>query len=206
MNRRGGRNSISSLYSSRESSTCSTSSTRSNKSIRNFSEQYRDVTPNFSTTTADSSSDDEIAKEDDSYSPYLKKESSPFPSVYQPPPLVVVPQRSQPQVSTETPASDNTTPEDSNNQFRRGKRRHFWTPLELRALETGMNEFGTQWAKILRIYGGTHGPLRNRSSVQLKDKARNEKLKRIKYNLDLGIFRIATGGDDISDGELEDDD
>ncbi|CAG8457076.1 772_t:CDS:1 [Funneliformis caledonium] len=196
------------MSSSRSSSTCSTSSTRSNTSIRNFSEQYRDVTPSFSTTTADSSSDDEIAKEDDSFSPYLKKESSPvsqFPSVYQPPPLVVVPQRSQPQVSTEHPASDNP-PEHFNNQFRRGKRRQFWTPVELKALEIGMNEFGTQWAKILRLYGGTHGPLRNRNSVQLKDKARNEKKRRIKYNLELGIFHIASGGEDISDYELEYDD
>ncbi|CAG8557402.1 10110_t:CDS:1 [Acaulospora morrowiae] len=76
------------------------------------------------------------------------------------------------------------------------KARSKWTSAELEALEEGMNLFGTSWVQILEKYGRAGGPLRNRNPVQLKDKARNEKLRRIKMEVPLGIFEKATGGYD----------
>ncbi|CAG8672967.1 7170_t:CDS:2 [Funneliformis caledonium] len=72
-------------------------------------------------------------------------------------------------------------------------RRIKWTQEELDALEKGMNEHGTNWETILLFYGPPGGPLKNRNSIQLKDKARNEKRRREKEGLQLGIFEKATG-------------
>ncbi|CAG8518991.1 12134_t:CDS:1 [Acaulospora colombiana] len=74
------------------------------------------------------------------------------------------------------------------------KTRSRWTSTELKALEQGMELFGTSWAQIIEKYGRENGPLSNRNPVQLKDKARNEKLRRLKMELPLGIFEKATGG------------
>ena len=73
------------------------------------------------------------------------------------------------------------------------KQRIKWTQEELDALEKGMIEYGTNWKTILLFYGPPEGPLKNRKSTQLKDKARNEKRRREKERLPLGIFEKATG-------------
>ncbi|CAG8475649.1 14240_t:CDS:1 [Cetraspora pellucida] len=70
------------------------------------------------------------------------------------------------------------------------QKRHKWTDLELHYLECGMEEFGTSWKDILKKYGKPHGPLRNRSAVNLKDKARNEKARRIRNGITLGSFEL----------------
>jgi hypothetical protein len=225
-------------HSSRSSSSSSSSASMARNA--NFDKDYRESTP-FSTTTADTSSDDDSGIAHDTTPATPTTPTTPTPIVFKPkkqispvftsphfppPPSVVVSQLSpQPQIKSqpqtqlqpqpqpseiselpelpELPVSDNI--DDEFNHFRRVKKRIFWTHLELEALENGMKEFGTQWARILRMYGGNHGPLRNRSAVQLKDKARNEKLRRIKSKQDLGVFCMATGGDDITEDELVDD-
>ncbi|GBC09121.1 hypothetical protein RclHR1_08610008 [Rhizophagus clarus] len=197
------------------------SSASSNNS--NFDERYRDASP-ISTTTTDSSDDDNgTARDTAPTTPTTPTKCSPFKPnkelspVLQIPSLTTSPHFSLPSlpsvvISQSTPhrpappepsVSDNI--HEDFNHFRRMKKRNYWTALELDALESGMKEFGTQWARILRMYGGDHGPLRNRNAVQLKDKARNEKLRRIKSGLDLGVFCMATGGEDITEDELVDD-
>ncbi|CAG8532298.1 17201_t:CDS:10 [Acaulospora colombiana] len=72
------------------------------------------------------------------------------------------------------------------------KRRSKWSNLELETLEKGMEEYGTSWVKILEVHGKPHGHLRDRTAVQLKDKARNEKMRRARERIPTGIFEIAT--------------
>lgn len=67
------------------------------------------------------------------------------------------------------------------------KLRSEWSHTELNALIEGMREFGTSWAQIKSKYENV---LYNRTPVQLKDKARSEKERRIKSDLPLGIFEI----------------
>ncbi|CAG8530839.1 19309_t:CDS:2, partial [Gigaspora margarita] len=73
-----------------------------------------------------------------------------------------------------------------------GQKRSKWTDLELNYLERGMEEFGTRWEDILKHYGRPHGALRNRTAMNLKDKARNEKARRIRDGIQLGVFKLAT--------------
>ncbi|CAG8820644.1 5389_t:CDS:1, partial [Racocetra persica] len=68
-----------------------------------------------------------------------------------------------------------------------------WTNEELQALEDGMREYGTHWVQILEKHGSSSGPLRNRTQIQLKDKARNEKQRRMKAGMDVGVFAQASG-------------
>jgi Myb-like DNA-binding domain len=65
-----------------------------------------------------------------------------------------------------------------------------WTQEELKELEGGMKKFGTNWSLILSM---SSGPLSNRTAVQLKDKARNEKRRREREGTPLGVFQKATG-------------
>ncbi|CAG8534992.1 15917_t:CDS:2 [Racocetra fulgida] len=68
-----------------------------------------------------------------------------------------------------------------------------WSNEELQALEDGMREYGTHWVQILEKHGSSSGPLRNRTQIQLKDKARNEKQRRMKAGMDVGVFAQASG-------------
>ncbi|CAG8659966.1 9750_t:CDS:2 [Acaulospora morrowiae] len=98
--------------------------------------------------------------------------------------------REEPSYST---SDDNLETIKTEQQVKKPRhRRSKWSNLELETLEKGMEEYGTSWAKILDVYGKPHGHLRNRTSVQLKDKARNEKLRRTRENISPGIFDIAT--------------
>ena len=65
-----------------------------------------------------------------------------------------------------------------------------WIQEELNELEKGMKKFGTNWSLILDM---ADGPLKTRTTVQLKDKARNEKRRREREGISLGIFQNATG-------------
>ncbi|KAF0509109.1 myb DNA binding protein [Gigaspora margarita] len=81
-----------------------------------------------------------------------------------------------------------TTRNNNNRQLRKK-----WSNEEIQALEDGMREFGTHWARILEKHGTSNGPLKHRSQVQLKDKARNEKQRRMKAGMDVGVFAQASG-------------
>lgn len=65
-----------------------------------------------------------------------------------------------------------------------------WTEYELQLLEKGILEFGrSSWQKILDKYGkGAEGFLQSRTGVDLKDKARVEKRRRVKMNMNLGVY------------------
>src|SRR2546425_1275688 len=78
------------------------------------------------------------------------------------------------------------------NKFIRKKpqKRIEWSQEELDALEEGMKKFGTNWILILNMDSGL---LNNRTNVQLKDKARNEKRRREREGIPLGVFERATG-------------
>ncbi|KAJ3089397.1 hypothetical protein HK102_006472 [Quaeritorhiza haematococci] len=73
---------------------------------------------------------------------------------------------------------------------RRRQVRRAWTNDELDALEEGMRRHGTQWAVILRD-DDLGRRLAGRSQVQLKDKARNEKKRRVNKGLPMGPFKWA---------------
>jgi hypothetical protein len=70
-----------------------------------------------------------------------------------------------------------------------------WTAEETTYLEEGMKRCGTNWAGIEALYGenGTiNQSLTRRTQVSMKDKARNEKRRRIREGLPLGPFAMAT--------------
>ncbi|KAJ3416257.1 hypothetical protein HDV05_002547 [Chytridiales sp. JEL 0842] len=76
------------------------------------------------------------------------------------------------------------------NGFARARKR--WTEEEVEALEAGMLQHGTKWAVIQKEYGGPEGILKDRTQVDLKDKARNEKDRRMKINpATVGVFALA---------------
>ncbi|CAG8659690.1 23425_t:CDS:2 [Dentiscutata erythropus] len=93
-----------------------------------------------------------------------------------------------PQIPTKLPTTTQTVI-TSSLRVRRKKNRKKWTEHELNALEAGMEEYGTSWTKIYEKYGNAYGILRDRSQTQLKDKARNEKIRR---KSDVKIFENFT--------------
>lgn len=74
--------------------------------------------------------------------------------------------------------------------FSRAQKRRPWTNEETNALIKAMNELGICWRAICNKYGKENGPLAGRTNVQLKDKARNIRLYRLRNNIDLGIFAL----------------
>ncbi|CAG8712903.1 5690_t:CDS:2 [Cetraspora pellucida] len=97
--------------------------------------------------------------------------------------------------SPSSPPAPVDAPDDRTDSFpeeciRRWRRKHRWTHTELKALQSGMDRFGTSWANIKKTYGSTKGPLRRRSQMDLKDKARAELEFRIKNKLPRGIFAL----------------
>ncbi|KAF0417045.1 myb DNA binding protein [Gigaspora margarita] len=96
-----------------------------------------------------------------------------------------------PQISIKLPVSQMAIISSPKDRKRRIRKK--WNEDELNALEAGMEEYGTSWSRIYEKYGNAHGVLRNRSQVQLKDKARNEKLRRKRCGVEIGVFELATG-------------
>ncbi|RKO88756.1 hypothetical protein BDK51DRAFT_26806, partial [Blyttiomyces helicus] len=70
--------------------------------------------------------------------------------------------------------------------------RRQWSPAELHALEQGMIEFQGygRWKDIRARFGDVLGC---RTAVNLKDKARNERHRRTREGLDLGVFVTVSG-------------
>ncbi|TID16662.1 hypothetical protein CANINC_004114 [Pichia inconspicua] len=76
--------------------------------------------------------------------------------------------------------------------------RRVWTAQEEDALQEGLKLKGTRWTEILELFGPggqINEALKNRSSLQLKDKARNWKLYYIKNGLPLPPYLENTTGD-----------
>lgn len=66
--------------------------------------------------------------------------------------------------------------------------RRLWTTEELDCLISSIKEYGAQWTKILQIHGNGGAKseiLKNRSTTQLKDKARNIKIQFLKNDQQL---------------------
>lgn len=75
------------------------------------------------------------------------------------------------------------------------RKRSFWSREEEDCLEMAMGEFGARYSLILHHYGkdGVRNQvLRNRGQMQLKDKARNMRLRLEKQGIDPGPFIHAT--------------
>ncbi|KAK4453049.1 telomere repeat binding factor-domain-containing protein [Podospora aff. communis PSN243] len=74
-----------------------------------------------------------------------------------------------------------------------------WTPEEEKALMTGLDMVkGPHWSQILSIFGanGTHSQiLKDRTQVQLKDKARNLKLFFLKTNSEMPYYLQSVTGE-----------
>ncbi|KAJ3019745.1 UNVERIFIED_CONTAM: hypothetical protein HDU68_010525 [Siphonaria sp. JEL0065] len=71
----------------------------------------------------------------------------------------------------------------------RGRKR--WTDDELAALMDGMYEHGTKWNLISRDHDQFHtGRLKDRTQVDLKDKARNEYRRRLQGGIPLECFKF----------------
>ena len=76
--------------------------------------------------------------------------------------------------------------------------RRIWTAEEENALKEGLKKKGTHWTAILELYGPggqINESLKNRSSLQLKDKARNWKIYYIKNNLPVPDYLQKATGD-----------
>ena len=64
--------------------------------------------------------------------------------------------------------------------------RRAWTPGEIERLIQLVQDYQTQWSKILKVDAQMAIPmLQNRTQVQLKDKARNMKLDYLKAEMEL---------------------
>jgi hypothetical protein len=104
--------------------------------------------------------------------PSMPQPSIPYPSIPHPP----IPQPSAAALPTVT------TPVAGKSR----KMRMVWSTLELEALESGLEMLGWgQWVKIKKLH---YEVLKNRDNVALKDKARNEALRRQKENVPLGPY------------------
>lgn len=73
------------------------------------------------------------------------------------------------------------------------KRRKLWTSEETRAVEEGLSRFGPRWMEIKRAFAEE---LRDRTSVQIKDKARTEYNCRLKANMPLEMYECLRRGPD----------
>lgn len=90
---------------------------------------------------------------------------------------------------------DNEVNEEETEEEKKKRKRIFWTENEVAALEKGMRKFGTSWVEIMHYYGPqgiVNNSLANKTAGQLKDKARTERRRRIKLEIPLGPFHLAT--------------
>lgn len=111
---------------------------------------------------------------------------APPPRTSLPPPVVPPPRPSETLAIPLRPQVASHVAPVTPNPIRRRKVKTFWSPQELDALESGLETHGWgHWAAIKR-----HNPtiLKDRDSVALKDKARNEATRRQKQNVPLGPY------------------
>lgn len=75
--------------------------------------------------------------------------------------------------------------------------RRTWTHEEEEALKEGLKMKGTHWTAILELFGpggSINEALKNRTSLQLKDKARNWKLYCLKNNIEVPDYLVKASG------------
>lgn len=105
----------------------------------------------------------------------------------------------EPQIDMDQLASM-TTPKPSaakRSKNRPATFRRVWTEEEESALREGLKVKGTQWTSILELFGPggrINEALKNRTSLQLKDKARNWKLWYIKNQVEVPDWLKAASG------------
>ncbi|CCK72228.1 Tbf1p KNAG_0J01470 [Huiozyma naganishii CBS 8797] len=83
------------------------------------------------------------------------------------------------------------------NGIKKLKSKRTWSKDEEDALVEGLRVVGSSWSKILDLYGPggkVSESLKNRTQVQLKDKARNWKLQYLKNNRELPEYLIKVTG------------
>ncbi|KAG7907240.1 hypothetical protein KL905_004237 [Ogataea polymorpha] len=76
--------------------------------------------------------------------------------------------------------------------------RRVWSQEEEEALRNGLKLKGTQWTAILELYGpggSISEALKNRTTLQLKDKARNWKMYYLKNGLELPDYLVKVTGE-----------
>lgn len=81
---------------------------------------------------------------------------------------------------------------------KRPTQKRMWSKEEEEALIEGLKTCGPSWAKILSLYGpggSISEALKNRSQVQLKDKARNFKMHCLKKGLPMPLYLNKVTGD-----------
>ena len=103
--------------------------------------------------------------------------------------------------SSSGPHSSHNNSCNSNNNgsigLRKPKAKRTWSKEEEEALVEGLKEVGPSWSKILDLYGPggkITENLKNRTQVQLKDKARNWKLQYLKSGKPLPYYLIKVTG------------
>ena len=103
--------------------------------------------------------------------------------------------------SSSGPHSSHNNSCNSNNNgsigLRKPKAKRTWSKEEEEALVEGLKEVGPSWSKILDLYGPggkITENLKNRTQVQLKDKARNWKLQYLKSGKPLPDYLIKVTG------------
>ena len=86
-------------------------------------------------------------------------------------------------------------PSTGNVNIKRMRKRIFWSDEETEALEIAMTLHGTNWTEIATAFGPqglVNDSLARKTASQMKDKARNEKRRRIKDKSPLGPFYLAS--------------
>jgi hypothetical protein len=78
---------------------------------------------------------------------------------------------------------------DDSPKFRPKKEKIKWTDKETEILRKGMETFGCDWSAIHAYYSRE---LKNRTPVNLKDRARNVKSHLVRTDQPLGIWVLAT--------------
>ncbi|CAG8637698.1 2394_t:CDS:2, partial [Scutellospora calospora] len=82
----------------------------------------------------------------------------------------------------------NKNKSQSNKRNSGASRQGGWSQNELNYLIKGMEKYGTSWSSIEKKYGGSKGPLKKRTQMHMKDKARSELKRRLRSGLSPGIF------------------
>ena len=91
----------------------------------------------------------------------------------------------------------NTAVSSSGSRIKKIKSKRTWSKEEEDALMKGLKEVGPSWSKILDMYGPggkISEDLKNRTQVQLKDKARNWKLHYLKTGKPLPFYLMKVTG------------
>ncbi|EDO17041.1 hypothetical protein Kpol_530p11 [Vanderwaltozyma polyspora DSM 70294] len=100
-------------------------------------------------------------------------------------------------VGTSKDIADAALNVNNSSTTRKNRTKRTWSKMEEDALIEGLKSFGPSWSKILNLYGagGKYTEiLKNRTQVQLKDKARNWKLQCLKNGTPLPSYLLRVTG------------